>query len=79
MELEALRAEEEMLNRFEVESILDKRTLRRSARLDQGERVEYLVKWKYWPDTDATWERAENVVATAGDAVRMFESASRAV
>jgi len=78
-ELEALRAEEEMLNRFEVESILDKRTLRRSARLDQGERVEYLVKWKYWPDTDATWERAENVVATAGDAVRMFESASRAV
>ena len=45
--MEALRAEEKALNRFEVESILDKRTLRRSARLDQCERVEYLVKWKY--------------------------------
>jgi len=43
-ELEALWAEEEARNWFEVESILDNRTLRRrSARLDQGERVEYLV------------------------------------
>ena len=59
-------------NEFEVESILDRRVLRSSARLDKGERIEYLVKWKYWPDTDNTWERVENL-GNCMDRVREFE------
>ena len=56
-----VRKEEEEGNCFEVEAILDRRVLRSSARLDRGQRMEYLVKWKHWPDTEATWERGENL------------------
>jgi transposase InsO family protein len=60
-ELEELRRVEERENTFEVEAILDSRVRRRSARLESGTSKEYLIKWKYWPDTDATWEREENL------------------
>ena len=70
--LRQVQEDEMAQNEFEVESILDRRVLRSSARLDKGERIEYLVKWKYWPDTDNTWERVENL-GNCMDRVREFE------
>ena len=50
---------------YEVESILDKRRHRR--------RIEYLVKWKGFPDYDATWEPLTNL-ANAKEKVSEFEN-----
>ena len=74
VEYAEVRAEEERLNEYEVESILQKRQLRRSSRLGEGKAlVKYLVKWKYWGDEEATWERAEDVVKGAPELVEEFE------
>ena len=60
-QLENIQREEAEQNEFEVEAVLDRRVLRSSARLGDSERVEYLIKWKYWGDEHSTWERAENL------------------
>ena len=50
---------------YEVEFIVDSRY--------KGKRLEYLVHWKGWPDTDQTWEPVSNL-GNAGDAVRDFHA-----
>ena len=50
---------------FEVEDILDKRTIRR--------KTEYLIKWKGYPLHDATWEPIDHL-GNAKDAIQHFES-----
>ena len=50
---------------YEVEQILDKRTLRK--------KVQYLVKWIGYPLHDATWEPIENLT-NAAEKVKDFES-----
>lgn len=50
---------------FEVESILDKRRNRKGQ-------LEYFVKWKNYPDTDSTWERASQL--TCSDLIEAFEA-----
>jgi len=59
-------------NVYEVEYVLDKRTVR------QGRRnyVEYLVKWANFPESQATWERTSNLEG-ARDAIREFELTRR--
>ena len=51
---------------FEVERILDSRTRYR--------RIEYLVKWKGYPDYDATWEPSNNLL-NAQQAIHDFNIA----
>jgi Chromo (CHRromatin Organisation MOdifier) domain len=50
---------------FEVETILDKRTLRNKP--------QYLVKWLGYPLHDATWEPVENL-ENAKETIQKFES-----
>jgi hypothetical protein len=50
---------------YEVESILD------SRRTGRGRKLQYLVKWKGYPDADNQWEDYRNV--TADDLVRQFQ------
>ena len=51
---------------YEVERIVDSRF--------KGKRLEYLVHWKGWSDSDRTWEPASNL-GNAADAVRDFHAA----
>ena len=51
---------------YEVESIIDSRY--------KGKRLEYLVHWKGWSETDRTWEPVANL-GNATDAVRDFHAA----
>ena len=51
---------------YEVERIVDSRY--------KGKRLEYLVHWKGWSDSDRTWEPASNL-GNAADAVRDFHAA----
>ncbi|CAG8794122.1 24900_t:CDS:1, partial [Dentiscutata erythropus] len=50
---------------YEVETILDKKLMRRKPF--------YLVKWKGYPLHDATWEPKENLT-NAADIVTVFEN-----
>jgi hypothetical protein len=50
---------------YEVESILD------SQRTGRGRKLQYLVKWKGYPDADNQWEDYWNI--TADDLVRQFK------
>ena len=50
---------------FEVEKILDKRINRK--------RIEYLVKWKGYPEHDAQWEPLENL-QNAHESLEEYES-----
>ena len=52
---------------FEVENILKKRVSKNS--------VEYLIKWKYYPVEDSTWEPLENL-STCMKKITEFESRS---
>ena len=51
---------------YEVERIVDSRY--------KGKRLEYLVHWKGWSDSDRTWEPVSNL-GNAADAVRDFHAA----
>ena len=51
---------------YEVERIVDSRY--------KGRRLEYLVHWKGWSDSDRTWEPVSNL-GNAADAVRDFHAA----
>ena len=51
---------------YEVERIVDSRY--------KGKRLEYLVHWKGWSDSDRTWEPVSNL-GNAADAVRDFHTA----
>jgi hypothetical protein len=50
---------------YEVENILD------SRRTGRGRKLQYLVKWKGYPDADNQWEDYRNV--SADDLVRQFQ------
>ena len=50
---------------FEVESIIGKRTV--------GRRIEYLVKWKGYPHWEATWEKADQLMQGAREALEEYE------
>ena len=52
-------------DKYEVEDILDKRTIRK--------KTQYLVKWKRYLLHDATWEPKEHL-ENAQDTVNRFES-----
>ncbi|VDK58482.1 unnamed protein product [Anisakis simplex] len=53
-------------DQYDVEKILRKRVRRNG-------KVEYLIKWKGYPEEDSTWEPAENCVS-APEAIKAFES-----
>ena len=53
---------------YEVEEILDKKVQQRGRRQD----TKYLVKWKGYPDHDATWEPA-SALTNAPEAIKNFE------
>ncbi|RYF12745.1 MAG: hypothetical protein EOO40_00480, partial [Deltaproteobacteria bacterium] len=55
---------------FDVERIIGKRVV-------NGE-TEYRVKWLDYDEAEATWEPAENVEDTAGDAIGDFEASATA-
>jgi hypothetical protein len=55
-----------------VEKILDKRT----RRIGRGTRTEYLVKWKNYPEYDATWQTLADL-ENAKEAVQNFEEEQR--
>ena len=50
---------------YEVESVVDSRY--------KGKRLEYLVHWKGWSETDWTWEPVSNL-GNAADAIRDFHA-----
>ena len=50
---------------YEVESVVDSRY--------KGKRLEYLIHWKGWSETDHTWEPLSNL-GNAGDAVLDFHA-----
>ena len=50
---------------YEVESVVDSRY--------KGKRLEYLVHWKGWSDTDRTWEPLSNL-GNAADAIQDFHA-----
>ena len=56
---------------YEVERLLDKRT----RKFGRHQRIEYLVKWKGYPEYDATWEPIANL-ENAQDIIREFEEKS---
>ena len=50
---------------YDVEYVVDSRY--------NGKRLEYLVHWRGWPDTDHTWEPLSNL-GNAADAVHDFHA-----
>jgi hypothetical protein len=56
---------------YEVEGILDKRI----KRFGNKTKVEYLVKWKNYPEYDATWE-PEDALGNAQDSIQDFNEMS---
>ena len=50
---------------YEVESVVDSQY--------KGKRLEYLVHWKGWSDTDCTWEPLSNL-GNAADVIRDFHA-----
>ena len=61
---------EDRKEEYEVERIIDSRY--------KGKRLEYLVHWKGWSDSDRTWEPVSNL-GNAADAVRDFHAAHPSV
>ena len=57
---------EDGVEEYEVECIVDSRY--------KGKRLEYLVHWKGWSDSDRTWEPVSNL-GNATDAVQDFHVA----
>jgi hypothetical protein len=53
---------------WEVESVVSSR----SRRFGRSTRVEYLVKWKGYPEYEKTWEPEENLKG-AREKIRQFE------
>ena len=43
---------------WEVEKILD----RRERKVGRGKRIEYLIKWKGYPEWENTWEPTNNLI-----------------
>lgn len=54
---------------FKVEKILDKRTINR--------RLEYLIKWAGYPESENTWEPAKNL-ASCKNVIKEFNAACKA-
>lgn len=55
---------------FEVEEILDKKVTKRG----RGQSIRYLIKWKGYPLSDATWEPIQNL-QNAQEVLQEFEQA----
>jgi hypothetical protein len=58
---------------WEVEQVVDKRVRQRG----RARAVEYLVRWKGYPDWEKTWEPARNLRG-AEEAVAAYEASARA-
>merc|ERR1712150_17825 len=57
-------SDDEEEEEYEVEAILDKRSRRG--------KIQYLVKWKGWPDEDNSWELQSNI--TCEDLINVFNA-----
>jgi hypothetical protein len=60
---------------YEVERILNKRT----RQYGRKKRIEYLVKWKSYPDYESTWEPYDSLRQMANETVQAFERANKEV
>ena len=67
---EDARAKEEVEGEYEVEEIMDRRVGVNGA-------VDYLVKWKHYPDTENLWLRKDQLEG-ASALVREYEGRERA-
>ena len=72
---EDLRGLETAEGVYEVERLLDSRTLR--SRGGAEPRVEYLVKWKNWDDLHNSWEPRHNLEESAAGALREYHDQER--
>merc|ERR1712126_654122 len=62
------RGSDEEEEEYSVEKILDKRT--------KGGKVEYLIKWEGYPDSENTWEPQDNL--DCPDIISAFEAKNKA-
>lgn len=56
-------------NTYIIEKIVDKRK--------KNNRIEYLIKWQNYPDTDNTWEPRKELIKTSKDLIKDYDKAHK--
>src|SRR5437016_2157210 len=62
--------EVETIDKRHKKYIVEKRISKRKV----GNKIEYLIKWQNYPDSENTWESRTELMKTIGDMIKLYEA-----